>query len=184
MGPFNAPQFSFGFVTMTLLDSVGHTVMVTPPDPDGAGPGVSPVSKYEYVFRGTSVHEIDTTVIDVVGRTTKTTTNAQGQTLLSVDANGTTVAKIGYDTSARVVRQGDANGNFSTTFYGDTSTGLATMSIDAVQNAVSIIDPNNNETITTFDGLNRKVNETQQGTGAGRTWVIDGYKTTFTDSHS
>ena len=104
----------------------------------------------------------------VLGLTTNTTTNTQGMTLLNVDAQGVTVVKDSYDTAGPMIRQTDASGKYSTTFFDDPATGLATKTVDANEtakplasqasirfvyessgNRVAVIDPVNNVTFST-----------------------------------
>ncbi len=186
--------------TTTTVDSAGNTEKVVLPQPDGAT--TAPETDYSYAYTPSN-GTVDVTMKDPSGITTRTTENVDGMTLANYDGNGALVAKDGYDSAERVIREADASGNFETDIYGDPATGLPTETIDADQNAlpgtspkagtndvydssgdaVDVVDSDGNATKSFYDGEGRLVEQTkvQGGTTLSQTWVYDDFTSTFTD---
>ncbi len=165
-------------------DSMNRFVETISPDPDGAGPLTSPITRFEYDAEGNLVKQTDAeghvTTFEYDARNRRTATvqpdpDGTGSVPASresyaYDNNGNLVAttdplgnvtRATYDARNRVVKQIDARG------------GETQFEYDRDNNMVALTDPVGNRTSFTYDARNRMTSETDP-LGKKNQYIYDG----------
>ena len=203
-----------GNQTVTDYDSVGAVTRVTQPDPltgpGGAAPHGTPITEFAYSFVGLPGPTVNSvTMIDPLGRETRSVSNNLGWMLEGFDADGVRQVANDYDRAGRVIRQTDALGQYTQTEYflasglpKNVSVPVAAVAAvggktqyeyDSSGNMVKLTDPAGNITEWEYDEISRRTTETVtmptfDATGsvngtqsASRTWLYNQLITDYTD---
>ncbi|MCA9200580.1 MAG: hypothetical protein KDA87_23735, partial [Planctomycetales bacterium] len=144
-------------------DAANRLIRITEPDPDGAGPLASPVTRFEYDARGNL-----TATTDSRGNVTRSVYDPLDRVIASMDAKGQ-VTSLEYDRNGNVTAVADPLGHRTQQLYDSRNRivtsiaadgGETTYRYDEVDRLVSLTDPVNNTTLFVYDARNRLVTET------------------------
>ncbi len=159
--------------TTNEYDTHNRRVKMTEPDPDGAGPLLSPVTRWEYDTFGNVVK-----LTDARGNVTMMEYDSLNRMVKTIspdpDGSGPLAAPItrqSYDPAGNLSSEMDSNGFVTKHGYDarnrliattDPSGGITKYGYDANDNRTLIADPLGNRTRFTYDARNRLTSETSE----------------------
>jgi len=160
-----------GHKTTLQFDPMNRVTSVISPDPDGSGPLLSPVSKFEYDAEGNV-----TKVTDPLGNETRYEYNKRNMrvTIIASDPDGdgplsSPVTRTEYDSNGNVTSVTNPLGHISQSEYDvrnrlvksiDPDGGITRYEYDRDNNLTALIDPVGNRTEFAYDSRNRMTQET------------------------
>jgi RHS repeat-associated protein len=163
VGNVVASEDELGRRTLFEYDGVNRLLKRTDPDPDGAGPAHSPVTRWEYDANGNLE-----TVFDPLGNRTRYAHDALNRRTDVIDPNGDPT-HYGYDAVGRLVSVTDALNNSVIYTYDDLSrlvkekdpfNAEKRYAYDADSRLIEKVDALGRTTHSDYDALGRNIQET------------------------
>ncbi|WP_164103003.1 RHS repeat-associated core domain-containing protein [Candidatus Laterigemmans baculatus] len=148
--------------TEYVYDARNRLIRLTEPDPDGAGPLLSPVTAFNYDARGNVL-----SVTDARGNVTESRYDGLDRLVRSIAPDGQET-KLSYDAAGNLIRVVDPAGHVTQNRYDarsrlvetvDSAGGSTRFAYDADDNLTRLTDPVGNVTKFGYDARNRLVAE-------------------------
>jgi RHS repeat-associated protein len=157
--------------TEYAYDVMNRLIQVSQPDPDGAGPLLSPITQYSYDSGGIRVM-----TIDPLGHVTNQEFDPRNRIITRTEADpdgpgpiDRPTTRMDYDSSGNLLRQVDPLGRVTRYEYDarnrrvktiDPAGGITLEEYDGAGNQTALVDPVGNRTTFTYDLRNHLLRET------------------------